>query len=99
MSKNIAYANYWERKQLLAKPLPIFAVKRWWPEEEALSEIEQIYFDSIRNAASLLDIGAGDLRIKRKFERAGYRGRYDTQDIGGEYHYTFGRLEGSPRRL
>ncbi len=92
MSNNLAYANYWQRKQLLARPLPAFVVKRWWPEEN-LSEIEQIYFDAVKDATSLLDVGAGDLRIKRKFERAGYRGRYDTQDIGGEYEYTFSRLE------
>jgi hypothetical protein len=63
-------------------------VRRWW-ETDALCDIEQVYFDAIRSAPSLLDVGAGDLRIMRKFQAAGFRGDYHTQDVGSESRYTY----------
>jgi len=77
---------------MLRKGALRFPVRRWW-ETEDLCDIERIYFDAIRAAPSLLDVGAGDLRIMRKFQRAGYRGAYDTQDVGGEGPYTYGNLD------
>jgi 2-polyprenyl-3-methyl-5-hydroxy-6-metoxy-1,4-benzoquinol methylase len=41
---------------------------------------------------SVLDIGAGDLRIMRKLRNAGYTGEYHTQDISAEYSYTYKSL-------
>jgi hypothetical protein len=81
------YRFYWQRKSL-RKELPHFPVRYWWPGED-LCEIEKIYFSAIRNAASLLDIGAGDLRLKHKFQRFGFGGEYDTQDVGAEFEYTY----------
>ena len=72
-------------------------MRRWW-ETEGLCEIEQVYFDAIRGASSLLDVGAGDLRIMRKFQSAGYRGEYHTQDVGTEGAYTYRDLDEVPRR-
>jgi len=57
-----------------------------------------VYFDAIRDASSLLDVGAGDLRIMRKFQHAGYRGEYHTLDVGTEGAYTYRDLDGVPRR-
>ena len=57
-----------------------------------------MYFDAIRGSLSLLDVGAGDLRIMRKFQAAGFRGEYHTQDIGAEGAYTYRDLEEVPRR-
>jgi 2-polyprenyl-3-methyl-5-hydroxy-6-metoxy-1,4-benzoquinol methylase len=34
-------------------------------------------------------VGAGDLRIMRKLQAAGYRGDYHTQDVGAEGTYTY----------
>ncbi len=76
--------------------MPRFPVRRWW-ETEALCDIERVYFDAIRGAASLLDVGAGDLRIMRKFQRAGFPGEYHTQDVGVEGRYTYQDL-GEVRR-
>lgn len=59
-----------------------FPVLRWW-ETTGLCDSEQVIFDAIRTSPSLLDIGAGDLRIMRKLQAAGYRGEHHTQDIGG----------------
>jgi hypothetical protein len=85
------YQRYWERKKLLAQPLPHFPVRRWW-DSDGLSEIEEIYFREIEHAPALLDVGAGDLRVMQKLQRAGYRGEYHTQDISAEYNYTYQTL-------
>ena len=82
------YQNYWACKKLRAESLPRFAVKRWW-DAPGLSEIEQVYFDAVREAPSLLDVGAGDLRVMRKFREAGFQGEYHTQDLGVEFPYDY----------
>ncbi|HEU4725262.1 MAG TPA: methyltransferase domain-containing protein [Candidatus Eisenbacteria bacterium] len=97
MSEHPAYRTYWQRKEMLRQGMPQFPVRRWW-ETDGLSEIEQVYFDAVRNASSLLDVGAGDLRIMRKFQAAGFAGDYHTQDIGGEGSYTYGDLSQVTRR-
>jgi hypothetical protein len=89
---NVAYANYWERKRLLRGTVPAFPVRRWWPAD-GLSEIERAYFDAVKPAARLLDVGAGDLRLMKKLQAAGFAGEYHTQDIGTEYTYTFRDLD------
>ena len=67
-------------------------MRRWW-ETEDLCEIERVYFDAVRGAERLLDVGAGDLRIMRKFQRAGFGGEYHTLDVGTEGAYTYRSLE------
>lgn len=86
-----AYGTYWERKRLLAGPVPHFPLRRWWPDQ-GLCDIEQVYFEAVKGATRLLDVGAGDLRIMKKFQAAGFTGEYHTQDIGTEYAYTFADL-------
>jgi len=86
-----AYESYWARKELLIRSKPRFPVVRWW-ETERLCEIERIYFEAVRGASSLLDVGAGDLRIQRKLNAAGFAGEYHTQDIGLERSYTYSDL-------
>jgi hypothetical protein len=88
MSDEAAYRNYWRRKQLLAGKVPHFPVQRWW-ESTRLCQAEHTIFDSIQASRSLLDIGAGDLRIKRRLQEAGFAGEYHTQDVGDEYQYTY----------
>jgi hypothetical protein len=88
MAGHPAYETYWKRKELLRAGPPSFPVRRWW-ETDGLCEIERLYFDAIRGASSLLDVGAGDLRVMRKFQSAGFRGEYHTLDIGPEGRYTY----------
>jgi len=71
-------------------------VRRWW-ETEGLCDIERVYFDAVRSSPSLLDVGAGDLRMMRKLQAAGYRGEYHTQDVGAEGTYTYRDLDAIPR--
>jgi hypothetical protein len=88
---NYDFQEYWRTKELGPKA-PRMDLRHWW-ETDRLSEIEEIYFDTIRNARSLLDVGAGNLRIKNKFVRAGFKGRYHTMDVGPEFDYTYRKLE------
>ena len=85
---NVVYGSYWRRKHLLSQPVPAFPVKRWW-RTDGLSEIERIYFEAVKRSPSVLDVGAGDLSIMRKFESAGYSGEYHTLDPGEEYTHTY----------
>ena len=85
---DLAYSNYWERKRLLRNAVPHFPVLRWWPSD-TLCELEKHYFAAVKSSARLLDVGAGDLRVMRKLQSAGFRGEYHTQDVGGEYKYTY----------
>lgn len=91
MSAHPAYETYWKRKELLKRSFPAFPVRRWW-ETDGLCEIERVYFDAVRDAPSLLDVGAGDLRVMRKLKAAGYRGEYHTQDIGDGGPWTYSDL-------
>src|SRR5438445_13074939 len=88
MKDELVFRGYWRRKRLLAGGVPQFPLCHWWPDV-GLSAAEQVIFEAVRGAASLLDVGAGDLRVMHKFQAAGFKGRYDTQDIGQEYPYTF----------
>lgn len=90
--KNPVYDNYWRRKHLLNQGTPHFPVVRWWSTPD-LCDIERVYFDRIKTANSVLDVGAGDLRVKNKFVNAGFTGTYHTQDIGGEYQHTYQSLD------
>lgn len=93
MNDDAVYDKYWQRKQLLVSGAPAFPVRAWWQSQDSLCDIEQVYFDAIRHASSVLDVGAGDLRVMQRLKRAGLTARYDTQDIGVEFPYTFQSLD------
>lgn len=92
MTDHPEYRTYWDRKKLLAGGVPPFPITRWW-ESDSLSEAEQIIVDAVKHAATLLDVGAGDFRVKRKLELHGYDGVYHTQDIGEEFSYTYRSID------
>lgn len=89
-ASDIAYFNYWKRKKLMSNQ-PHFPTKRWW-DDAAFSEIEQLIFNRVKDKASILDVGAGDLRVQQKYYAAGFQGVYHTQDIGQEFTYTYSTL-------
>ena len=88
IQQNLVYLNYWQRKELLKSGTPKFPLLRWWNSHE-LCEIEEVIFNKVKNQDTVLDVGAGDLRIMQKFKKAGYLGKYHTQDIGEEFKYTY----------
>jgi hypothetical protein len=91
------YGDYWAKKRLLAERLPHFPVRRWWADP-GLCDVERVYFDAVARAPSLLDVGAGDLRVMKKFRAAGYQGEYHTLDVGGEFAYDYRDLSEVRRR-
>jgi 2-polyprenyl-3-methyl-5-hydroxy-6-metoxy-1,4-benzoquinol methylase len=92
MSQELVYLNYWQRKELLKTKVLKFPVIKWWQSSE-LCEVERIIFDNVKNRENILDIGAGDLKLKHKLQQAGYRGDYHTQDIGEEFTYDYNNLD------
>ena len=90
--KDLSYWKYWERKQLQMQGMPHFPVLRWWASA-GLAEIEAYFWEQAKSAGSILDIGAGDLRLKNKFIKAGFKGAYHTADVGSEYQHDYGNLD------
>lgn len=88
----IAYRDYWKRKNLLNQGLPEFPIIHWWPDI-SLCPSEEWIFEKTRNAQRLLDFGAGDLKYKQKFVSNGFEGQYLSFDIGTEYPYDFHTFE------
>ena len=70
-----AYDDYWRRMRLRKEYLDIAAVpvKKWWVSDR-LNEIERVYFDEMKDVASILEIGSGDNRLQTKFRENGYSG-------------------------
>lgn len=92
MNQDLVYLNYWKRKNLLKSGVPRFSLLRWW-SSEYLCEVEKTIFEKIKNIDKLLEVGAGDFRIMRKFQQVGYSGEYHTQDIGEEFTYTYKTID------
>lgn len=90
--EDLAYRNYWKRKKLLSKKDTHFPLLEY-EDNENLSEAEKVIYSSLENAKKVLDFGAGDLRVKGKLQRAGYKGEYETLDIGHEFDYDHSGLE------
>lgn len=86
------YFKYWERKNILASKKPHFSTLKWWHSED-LCEVEQVILSKVESCNAILDVGAGDLRVKRKIQNAGFNGEYHTQDIGEEFVYTYKDLD------
>lgn len=88
---NLVYLNYWKRKQLSRKP-PGFPILRHWWDVDDLSEAHEVMYAAIKDADSILDVGAGDMRFMRLIRQRGFAGTYDTVDIGHEHEYTYSDL-------
>lgn len=97
MTTNLVYLNYWQRKQVLQTASTKYSVLKWWSSPE-LCEVEKTIFDRVKTKDSILDVGAGDLKIKAKLQCAGYRGEYHTQDIGEEFSYDYKNLDEIDRK-
>lgn len=87
------YRNYWARYQERLKlNVTLRAPCVSSSQDSALNEIQQIIFDRTKNASRILDFGAGDNRLKRKFLEAGFRGRYETLDFADSDDHTYSSL-------
>jgi SAM-dependent methyltransferase len=86
------YDGYWQRRNAVTSESPSFPLLKWWPCSD-LCESERVIFENIRAAKSILDFGAGDLRMRHKLVDAGYRGQYETLDIETEHLHTYRSLD------
>lgn len=73
-------------------------VIRFWKETEGLADYERLIFGSISGRRTVLDVGAGDLRIRKKMLDAGFTGSYLTLDHSTEYQYDYSSLNDVPRQ-
>jgi hypothetical protein len=83
------YHRYWRRMELRAQAEGYRAPCLRWYHGEALNPAERVVFDRVRAAGRLLDFGAGDLRLKRKFLAAGFAGRYESLDVSEEFLHEY----------
>ncbi|MCM2278854.1 MAG: methyltransferase domain-containing protein [Oligoflexia bacterium] len=86
------FDNYWQflakREEFGAVPRPVL---RWF-RSEGLNPVEQAYFDFLQGSELILDYGAGDMALKRKFGKAGFAGRIETCDLSKDFKYDYGSL-------
>ncbi len=61
-------------------------------QDDELNEIQKIIFDRTKNVLRILDFGAGDNRVKRKFLAAGFKGSYETLDFADSADHTYSSL-------
>ncbi|HEY9903026.1 MAG TPA: methyltransferase domain-containing protein [Candidatus Sericytochromatia bacterium] len=92
MNKDLAYKNYWERKELVNSKTPKFTQLKWW-NTKSICELDNKVLSEIKDKSAVLDVGAGNLRLMHKFQQAGYLGEYHTQDVGEEFTYTYETLQ------
>lgn len=64
--------------------------------DDPLNPIERIVFDHIKECSAVLDIGAGNLRVKKKMLNAGFTGKYMTLDRSPEFDPDYSSLEELP---
>ena len=89
---DIAYINYWRRKELIDKHCPQFKTIRYWRSSE-MNPAEKLVFDVVKSRRRILDFGAGDLRIKDKLHQAGFQGEYKTLDHSDEYQHDYATID------
>jgi SAM-dependent methyltransferase len=88
------YRNYWARHQARTIAYQTIIAKCVSCEASVdLNEYEQIIFDHTKTAERLLDFGAGDKALKKKFLAAGFRGIYETLDISSEDTHEYSALD------
>jgi SAM-dependent methyltransferase len=71
----------------------------WWMQGAdcpGLNPTEQAILDHVSGAKRLLDIGAGDLRVKNRLQRAGFAGSYETVDRSIEAPHEYNDLADAP---
>jgi len=83
------YSSYWRRLELRKQAGVARARKLRWYPDAGLNGVEREIFRAIRHARRVLDFGAGDLTLKRKFRAAGFSGEYLTLDISPEHRHDF----------
>jgi SAM-dependent methyltransferase len=72
---------------------------QWWmqgPDELGLNPTEQAILGHVVGAKRLLDIGAGDLRVKTRLQRSGFAGTYETVDVSRDVQHDYNDVASAP---
>lgn len=86
-TKTLAYLNYWKRKEFCLKTVPSTRISFWVDSDGSPSE--NLIDEIILKGKSVLDFGAGNLKVKKRLERKGYEGKYFSYDSGEEFEYSY----------
>src|SRR3970040_3132468 len=83
--------NYWKHLETrkttgnIGRP-----VLRWFPSEAfKFNEVESTLFQRFKECKHILDIGAGDNTLKKKFIKYGFQGKYETFDVSREFEHDY----------
>jgi Methyltransferase domain len=86
---DLIFGSYWAHRAAKQKaanlPRPVLRCF----ETNDLDETETVYLRACRSSRSILEIGAGDNRVKRKFAKYGYNGSYATFDLSREFKHDY----------
>jgi hypothetical protein len=86
------FQMYWALKaakeRAAAIPRPVI---RTYPCD-GLDETERLVWRTLAPCRRILDVGAGDNRIKRKFLALGYAGTFETVDVSPEFDHDYRSL-------
>lgn len=85
-----AYWKHRAAKEAAAK-LPRPVLRSF--EAFAFDETETLYWRNCHSCGRILDIGAGDNRVRRKFLEHGYAGKYETYDVSREFEHDYYSLD------
>lgn len=83
------FATYWRRMQLRERAQFIPAPCVYWQRRPDFNQVEELVWNRARSVDRILDFGAGDQSLRKKFLAAGYRGRYETFDASPEFETTW----------
>lgn len=87
------YENYWKRFNARENIIKTIRPKcLFWYWSETLNEVEDMIFNKSKGLSRILDFGAGDCRLKVKFQAAGYKGNYDTLDVSKEHRHEYSSI-------
>ena len=85
-----AFDDYWKRMQFREefRHINTIPVKRWYVSD-GLNEIDQVYFNEMKELKCLLEIGSGTNSLQKKFRDNGYGGLYHTMDLSREFIHDY----------
>jgi hypothetical protein len=89
--------HYWTfrraRDAYAAAPQPAI---RWWKADDASTDVDRVVLEALEHSRSVLDIGAGDLEVKRKLLAAGVSADYRTVDPTREFPHDYADVSDAP---
>jgi Methyltransferase domain len=89
---DLLYETYWQRKRLTAGGCPHFPVVQC-SGRGIDGQVLEIITGAIAGRARLLDIGAGNLEVRKVLRDSGFMGEYETLDIGTEFDHTYKSID------